>query len=314
MRRRDVLKSGLVGGFAGAAVAAGPVTARAQEAGGVTFVFAHGSWHGAWCWANVIPHLVAAGHNAIPLDLPGHGLDAKFPPSYFKRPLDPEAFAAEPSHMAEIGLDAFAGAVVDAVDQARAGGAERVIVVGHSMGGVPISFAGEQAADRIDTLVFVTACMMPPGKPWAEYFGVPSQEDSRLGSVIMADPGVTGGLRWDPRSTDPEYLAAAKAALAHDVDDSVLAAAMNLLTPDAPISIYGVAPELSQERYGSLRRVFVKCAQDWTLRPGTQDLMISDLDAAFPDNPTIVHEIDASHEVMLSKPRELAEVLLEVAA
>lgn len=314
MKRRDVLKSGLAGGIAGAAVAMNSGAAHSQAASDVTFVFAHGSWHGAWCWANVIPHLVAAGHSAIPLDLPGHGLDAKFPPSYFQRPLDMESFATETSHMAEIGLDAITQSVVDAIEQARAGGAGRVIVVGHSMGGVPITFAGEQAADQIDTLVFVTACMMPPGKPWAEYFGVPSQADSLLGSVIIGDPAVTGGLRWDPLSTDQEYLAAARAALAHDVDDDVLAAAMNLLTPDAPISIYSVAPELTEERFGSLGRVFVKCSQDWTLRPATQDLMIQELDAAFPDNPTIVHEIDSSHEVMLAKPKELADVLLAVAS
>ncbi len=313
MKRRGFLKAGLTGGVAGAGLVSSALPSQAQTSGSATFVFAHGSWHGAWCWAEVVPDLVAAGHSAIPLDLPGHGLDAKFPPSYFNRPLDVEAFASEPSHMADITLDDLRDAVIAGVEQAVAGGAERVIVVGHSMGGVPMTFAAEQVADKIDTLVFVTACMMPPGKPWGAYFEVPSQADSKLGSVIMADPAVTGGLRWDPRSTDPDYLASAKAALAHDVDDDVLMAAMNMLTPDAPISIYSVVPELTAERYGSLRRVFIKCSQDWTLRPGTQDLMISDLDSAYPDNPTIVHEMDASHEVMLSKPRELAALLLTIA-
>ncbi len=314
MNRREALKVGAIAGLTGAVTSMTAEAVNAQStASGVTFVFAHGSWHGAWCWANVIPHLVAAGHNAIPLDLPGHGLDAKFPPSYFKRPLDADAFAAEKSHMADIGLDAYTDAVVGAVEQAKAGGAERVVVVGHSMGGVPITFAGEKAAEQIDTLVFLTACMMPPGKPWAEYFAVPSQGDALLGPVLIGDPGVTGALRWDPLSTDRDYLAAAKAALAHDVDDNVLAAAMNLLTPDAPAAIYGVAPELTGAGYGSLERVFIKCSQDWTIRPGTQDLMIADLDAAYPDNPTKVLDIDTSHEVMLSKPRELADALLSVA-
>ena len=313
MKRRGFLKAGLTGGVAGAGIMSSALPSQAQTSGKATFVFAHGSWHGAWCWAEVVPDLVAAGHAAIPLDLPGHGLDAKFPPSYSRRPLDVEAFANERSHMADISLDDLRDAVIDAVDQAVAGGAERVIVVGHSMGGVPMTFAAEQAAEKIDTLVFVTACMMPPGKPWAEYFGVPEQGDSKLGSVLIGDPAVTGGLRWDPRSTDPTYLAEARAALAHDVDEDVLRAAMNMLTPDAPASIYGVVPELTEERFGSLRRVFIKCSQDWTLRPGTQDLMISDLDAAYPANPTIVHEMDASHEVMLSKPRELAALLLTIA-
>ena len=88
---------------------------------------------------------------------------------------------------------------------------------------------------------------------------------------------------------------------------------MNLLTPDAPASIYGVVPELTKDRFGSLKRVFVKCTQDWTIRPGTQDLMIEDLDTAYPGNKTVVHELDSSHEVMLSKPEELAMVLLKIA-
>ncbi len=313
MDRRMVLTSGLAAGVVGAsAIIPAAGAAKAQGCSGVTFVFAHGSWHGAWCWASVTPHLVAAGHNTMALDLPGHGLHAKFPSSYLKRPLDIEAFAAEPSFMKDIDLDAYVTAVTTAVDQAKAGGAERVIVVGHSMGGVPITFAGEKAAEKIDTLVFLTACMMPPGKPWAEYFGVPSQADAKLGPVLIGDPGKIGGLRWDPRSQDAEYLAAAKAALAHDVDDQVLAAAMNLLSPDAPAAIYGVAPDLTPERFGSLKRVFIKCTEDWTIRPGTQDLMISDLDAAYPDNATTVFEIVSSHEVMLSKPKELADTLLKV--
>ena len=142
---------------------------------------------------------------------------------------------------------------------------------------------------------------------------MPSQADGKLAPVLIGAPGVTGCLRWDPLSTDADYLAAARAALAHDVPDDVLTAAMNLLTPDAPAAIYGVAPELTEDRYGALKRVFIKCSQDWTIRPGTQDLMIADLDAAFPDNKMVVHEIDTSHEVMLSKPKELAAVLLRIA-
>ncbi|MCG8355212.1 MAG: alpha/beta fold hydrolase [Kiloniellales bacterium] len=313
MERRSFLQAGMAGGVVGAVALANTEPGHTHDGAKATFVFAHGSWHGAWCWAEVVPDLVAAGHGAIPLDLPGHGLDAKFPPSYFKRPLDMEAFAAEKSHMADISLDAFTDAVVAGVEQAKAGGAERVIVVGHSMGGVPITFAGEKAADSIETLVFVTACMMPPGKPYSEYFAVPTQSDAKLGPVLIGDPGATGGLRWDPRSTDADYLAAARAALAHDVDDEMLQAAMNMLTPDAPISMYSEVPNLTKERYGSLKRAYVKCTQDWTIRPGTQDLMIEEMDTAFPENKTMVYELSSSHEPMLSQPKALASVLLKIA-
>ena len=274
------------------------------------FILAHGSWHGAWCWERVTPYLVAAGHSVIAPDFPGHGLNAKFPKAYAD-PLDAEAFATEPSFMAGIPLSDFTATVINAVDQAKAGGAERVIVVGHSMGGVPITFAGEEAADKIDTLIFLAACMGPPNVPYANYFAAPEQEGSKLRDILSADSRVVGALRWNPRSKDPAFLTAAKAALVADGDDDVIAAALNMLTPDAPVAMYGDEPALTADRYGSLDRVFIKCTQDYTLRPALQDRMINDLNAAFPDKPVRVFEMQSSHEPMLSRPKELAETLLK---
>ena len=37
------------------------------------FVLIHGGFHGAWCWTRVIPELEKLGHEAIAIDLPGHG-------------------------------------------------------------------------------------------------------------------------------------------------------------------------------------------------------------------------------------------------
>jgi len=42
--------------------------------GGVPFLFVHGAWHGAWCWAdNVLPYVAARGHHAYAVSLRGHG-------------------------------------------------------------------------------------------------------------------------------------------------------------------------------------------------------------------------------------------------
>ena len=68
---------------------------------------------------------------------------------------------------------------------------------------------------------------------------------------------------------------------------------------------------LPADRYGSIDRVFIKCTQDYTLRPALQDRMISDLNAAFPEKPVRVFEMQSSHEPMLSRPEELAETLLK---
>ncbi|MEM8987648.1 MAG: alpha/beta fold hydrolase [Pseudomonadota bacterium] len=310
MDRRNLLKGGALGV---SAAAFGQAPVASQTMGETAFVLVHGSWHGSWCWANVTPHLISAGHGVILLDLPGHGLNATFPSSYFQRPLDMATFAAEKSAMADIPLIDFTASVISGVRTAKAGGAERVIVVGHSMGGVPMTFAGEAAAEEIDALVYVSACMMPPGKPWGDYFEVSGQVDEKVGSIMIGDPAQTGCVRCDPLSDSPIYRSAIKAALAADVNDDVLSAALNMMIPDAPFSMYFETPNLTPERFGSVKRIFIKCTEDFTIRPTTQDLMIADLNAAFPQNPTHVYEIASSHEVMLSKPTDLSETMIDLA-
>lgn len=41
---------------------------------GPPFLFVHGAWHGAWCWAeHFLPYVAARGHDAYALSLRGHG-------------------------------------------------------------------------------------------------------------------------------------------------------------------------------------------------------------------------------------------------
>ncbi|WP_341866996.1 alpha/beta fold hydrolase [Leptospira mtsangambouensis] len=42
-----------------------------------TFILLHGSYHGAWNWHKIVPLLQQLGHQAISIDMPGHGLDRK---------------------------------------------------------------------------------------------------------------------------------------------------------------------------------------------------------------------------------------------
>ena len=48
-------------------------------------------------------------------DLPGHGLQARFPRSYLERPLDPDRFATEPSPIAQLGAQDYADEVIATV-------------------------------------------------------------------------------------------------------------------------------------------------------------------------------------------------------
>ena len=62
LTRRNLLKGAAAGvPIAMGSVARWPATALAQ-AGTRTFVLAHGSWHGGWCWKKVTDRLRAKGH------------------------------------------------------------------------------------------------------------------------------------------------------------------------------------------------------------------------------------------------------------
>ena len=273
----------------------------------------HGSWGGGWVWAHVVPHLASAGHVAVCIDLPGSGLNAVSPPSYYERPLDPAKFATEPSQFARIPTEAFADAVLDAAAHLRAMGVERVIAVGHSMGGMPITLAAVKDPAAIQGLVFLTAVTTVPGKPAGAFFGIPEhQEQSKLGEIFMADPAKIGGLRIDPRSTDNEYYAAGKLALASDVPDELYRTGMGMLNPDAPVAFYGQEIEFPAA-YASIQRTYLRCTQDKTLTLPYQDALIAAMNEAWPDNPCAVVELNVSHMAQWADSQGVAKALIAAA-
>jgi pimeloyl-ACP methyl ester carboxylesterase len=97
-----------------------------------SLVFVHGGLHGAWCWERVLPHLIAAGHEAIAIDLPGaDGVMAA----------------------ATVTLDRYRDALLGEI----AGRSSTPILVGHSLGGRTVSAAAEARPDRVRALVYLAA-------------------------------------------------------------------------------------------------------------------------------------------------------------
>lgn len=296
--------------LAGCATSLPRTTGAAKPA----FVLVHGAWHGAWAFARVIPELAARGHLAVAIDLPGHGLDARFPLSYRQRPLDRAAFAAERSPVASITLEQCADHVIATIDQLHAGGFSKVVLVGHSLSGVVLTRVGEKAPEKLSALVYLTALMLPAGQSAGDVFGLPQAAGIEVPSLIMADPGAVGASRIDPASTDADYRMRSKSAFYGDLSDAQVEAATHLLTPDEPAALGGVRTEKTLARWGRVPRHFIKCLQDRTIPPALQQLFIDQADAFTPGNVTRVHSLDSSHSPFLSMPGPLAAVMSDIAA
>ncbi|RFZ86073.1 alpha/beta fold hydrolase [Mucilaginibacter terrenus] len=124
-----------------------------------TFVLIHGAWQGAWVWQNVQAGLVAAGHKVIVVELPGHGED-KTPP-------------------ATLNLNAYRDKVVAAIN----GVSGKVVLVGHSMGGMVITSVAEVIPNKIEKLVYIGAFLPATGQSLGDLAGTDAQ--SLLGPNII---------------------------------------------------------------------------------------------------------------------------------
>jgi pimeloyl-ACP methyl ester carboxylesterase len=272
-------------------------------------LFVHGSWHGSWCWSEVIAHVAGAGRPALAVDMAGHGLRARRPRCLTGRPFDPKALATEVSPLADIDLDQAGDLLVAQTQQLGHG--RPVTVVAHSMGGTLLTRAAQQAPQLVAHAVYLNAVMPASGVPANAYVRMPENEGSLLMPLLRADPAAIGAVRLDTASGDVHYRQQLRDAFYGDVDPAVADAAIGLLTPDVPAGISRGITTLTADGWGAVPRTYITCAQDMAFRSRLQQKFINDADAAFPDNPTSVVALDASHSPFLSMPDAVAEIVLK---
>ena len=270
-------------------------------------VLVHGSWHGSWCWSAVEPLLARAGRSPFAVDVEGHGLDPELPASALARPFDAAAFATERSPHADVTL---ASATARLVAQIEAVG-RPVVLVGHSLMGQLVTAAAQAAPQLVERLVYICAFMPGSDVPAAAYVQSPENEGELLGPLVVADPLEVGAVRLDVRSPDAAYRAGLREALYADVPAAEADGVIRLLSTDLPLGIPGGATEVTAEAWGSIPRTYVRCAADFAIRPALQSRFIAEADASFPEQPTNVVELDASHSPFLSQPGRVAHAILE---
>lgn len=236
-----------------------------------SFVLVHGAWGGSWVWEKVTPLLEAAGHSVDAVDLPGRG--------------------SNPAEPAEMTLEAYARHVADRVEAAG----EPVVLVGHSMGGMAITAAAELAPARIAALVYVTAFLPNDGQ------SLPQLADGDPEALVAPNLVIDEATGLCTVAEE-----ARRDAFYGECTDEDAAWASDRRVPES-LAAMSAPVHLTDERAGSVRRIYVECLRDRAITIGKQRQMW----AARPCEQVLT--MDADHSPLLCAPQELAGHLLTIA-
>ena len=156
-----------------------------------------------------------------------------------------------------------------------------VVLVGHSLAGITLPRVVDRVADRIRHVVYVAAAVPAEGQ---------SIEEMLLGGNPL------------PEVVPPPTEAEARSMFCNDMDDRQTRFVVDNLVAEAgrpfsePMDLAGLRHPVP--------RTFVKLLQDRSpLGPARQDEVIDRL------APVDVVELDAGHDVMISRPHALAPIL-----
>jgi len=232
------------------------------------FLLVHGSGHGAWCFEKLIKELQNKGHIAEAIDLPGHGKN-KIP-------------------IKDVTLEKYSSKILKSLSSPT-------IVVGHSMGGYPISLAAETDPHYIKHLVYLTAFVPEDGKSLSEMRN--KVKKFPLTSVIKK---TEDGLGF--------YIPAKyqKNIFYNDCSEQDINLASEKLCVQA------IKPQNTPIKLGmnfkNIPKSFISCLDDRTITIELQ----KKLSASIPKENK--YKIRSGHSPFFSKPAELANILNKIAS
>ncbi|KAM3377109.1 methyl jasmonate esterase 1 [Capsicum galapagoense] len=249
------------------------------------FVLVHTVGHGAWSWYKIVALMKSSGHHVTALDLGASGINPK---QAFEIPHVSDYLSPLMEFMASLPAD------------------KKVVLVGHSVGGLAISKAMETFPEKVSVAVFLNALMPGPNIDASSVYGEAfSAITSQLDNRVAYDNGPT-----NPPVTvilGPKFLAANVYQLS-PIED--LALATTLVRPVYLYSVEDVSKELvlSKKRYGSVKRSFIVAAEDKLIKKEFQKWMIE------KNPPDEVEVIQGSDQMtMMSKPLQLFADLQSIA-
>ncbi|ENN88065.1 Putative esterase [Rhizobium freirei PRF 81] len=263
------------------------------------FVLVHGGWHNRSVWNRITPILEASGFAALTLDLPGAGVNAIAPISLNRRPFDAAAFATERSPVADVTQEERTQAVVALVEEAASRTDGRVILVGHSAGGMTISAVAERVPGLLIAVVYLAGFLVPNGMPLLAMLQHETMSSALSPQLFIGDPIAIGATRIHAGSTDRAYRSLLKASFYADVPENEFAYAASQLHCDESNAGALAPSQITPARFGTVRRHYIRCTQDRAVPLAGQDHMIAAVDDTI-GGKTMTHTLESSHSPFLS--------------
>ncbi|XP_057442375.1 methylesterase 17-like isoform X1 [Lotus japonicus] len=247
------------------------------------FVLVHGISGGSWCWYKIRCLMENSGYKVSCIDLKSAGIDQSVADSVlsfddYNQPL----------------MD-FMSALPDN---------EKVILVGHSAGGLSITQACHKFAKKINLAVYVAATMLK--------LGFCTDEDLKDGVPDLSEFGDVYQLGFGLGRDKPPTSALVKKELQRKIiyplsphEDSTLA---SMLLRPGPILALTSARFTEEGEVETVPRVYIRTRHDNVVKPEQQEAMIK----RWP--PLSVYELDSDHSPFFSNPFLLFGFLVKAAA
>jgi pimeloyl-ACP methyl ester carboxylesterase len=237
------------------------------------YVLVHGAWASAWVWRDFIPLLTSRGHTATTPTLTGLG---------------------ERVHLAspEVSLETH---VQDVLNHMFFEDVTDVTLIGHSYAGQVISGVADRAPERIKHLVYLDAFLMRKGETIASVNVGPGSRPLDIEDGWKLSPVRPPRPADAPPPTPAELWRQARVAPMpiHTMDTGIT---LSMPLEDRPFT-----------------RTYIKASADKPPPDGSGNPAFWKAAEFAKSHPAWAYfEVPASHNVQITMPNELAEILLKL--
>jgi pimeloyl-ACP methyl ester carboxylesterase len=239
------------------------------------YVLVHGAWQAPYVWDAVKTKLINEGNNVTVVELPGHGSDNTVPST--------------------LTLNTYRDKVLDAISKING----KVILVGHSLGGMIISAVAEQNPSKIEKLVYLAAYLPSSGQSLLALAG--TDAGSALGDSVNKVPILTQNANGTLDVLHDQIVN----IFIQDGSAQIQNLVLQNYRPEPAIPFTNPVT-LTAANFGSVEKVYIKTLQDHVVSPNLQNKMIATAGVK------TVYQLNTSHSAFLAKPDSVAILLTKI--